>query len=51
MPQLLLSNSIDYTDFFALCVQGGIGNYKAMEIALYRTLGRLPEPEPTHDFC
>ncbi len=26
-------------------------NYEAMEIALYHTLGRLPEPEFTHRFC
>ena len=24
---------------------------KAMEMALYHTLGRLPEPETTHRFC
>jgi transposase len=29
----------------------GFRTYKAMEIALYHTLGRLPEPESTHDFC
>src|ERR1035437_6438663 len=25
--------------------------YKAMEIALYHNLGRLPEPESPHRFC
>ena len=29
----------------------GFRTYKAMEIALYHTLGRLPEPETTHRFC
>ena len=29
----------------------GFRTYEAMEIALYHTLGRLPEPELTHDFC
>lgn len=29
----------------------GFRTYKAMEIALYHTLGRLPEPETTHTFC
>ena len=29
----------------------GFRTYKAMEIALYHTLGRLPEPESTHNFC
>ena len=30
----------------------GFRTYKAMEIALYHTLGRLPEPEEcTHKFC
>lgn len=29
----------------------GFRNYEAMEIALYHTLGRLPEPESTHRFC
>ncbi len=30
----------------------GFRTYKAMEIALYHTLGKLPEPdEPTHKFC
>lgn len=29
----------------------GFRTYKAMEIALYHTLGRLPEPELTHCFC
>jgi transposase len=29
----------------------GFRTYKAMEIALYHTLGRLPEPESTHRFC
>ena len=30
----------------------GFRTYKAMEMALYHTLGRLPEPdELTHRFC
>lgn len=29
----------------------GFRTYDAMEIALYHTLGRLPEPEFTHRFC
>jgi transposase len=29
----------------------GFRTYDAMEIALYHTLGRLPEPESTHTFC
>jgi transposase len=29
----------------------GFRTYKAMEIALYHNLGRLPEPEVTHEFC
>jgi transposase len=29
----------------------GFRTYKAMEMALYHTLGRLPEPETTHRFC
>lgn len=29
----------------------GFRTYDAMEIALYHTLGRLPEPESTHSFC
>jgi len=29
----------------------GFRTYEAMEIALYHTLGRLPEPEFTHRFC
>jgi hypothetical protein len=29
----------------------GFRTFKAMEIALYHTLGRLPEPETTHRFC
>jgi transposase len=29
----------------------GFSTYNAMEIALYHTLGRLPEPESTHRFC
>jgi len=29
----------------------GFRTYRAMEIALYHTLGRLPEPDPTHRFC
>jgi len=29
----------------------GFRTYKAMELALYHNLGRLPEPESTHTFC
>ena len=29
----------------------GFRTYKAMEMALYHTLGRLPEPESSHRFC
>jgi transposase len=29
----------------------GFRTYDAMEIALYHTLGRLPEPESSHSFC
>jgi transposase len=29
----------------------GFRTFEAMEIALYHTLGRLPEPESTHKFC
>ena len=29
----------------------GFRTYEAMEIALYHNLGRLPEPESTHEFC
>jgi transposase len=29
----------------------GFRTFKAMEMALYHTLGRLPEPETTHRFC
>lgn len=29
----------------------GFRTYNAMEIALFHTLGRLPEPESTHRFC
>ena len=29
----------------------GFRTYKATEIALYHTLGRLPEPETAHSFC
>jgi transposase len=29
----------------------GFRTYEAMSIAIYHTLGRLPEPESTHDFC
>jgi len=29
----------------------GSRTFKAMEIALYHNLGRLPEPETTHSFC
>lgn len=29
----------------------GFRTYRAMEVALYHNLGRLPEPESTHKFC
>jgi len=29
----------------------GFRTFKAMELALYHTLGKLPEPETTHRFC
>ncbi len=29
----------------------GFRTFKAMEIALYHNLGRLPEPESPHRFC
>jgi transposase len=29
----------------------GFRTYRAMEVALYHNLGRLPEPEFTHEFC
>lgn len=29
----------------------GFRTFKAMELALYHNLGRLPEPESTHKFC
>ncbi len=29
----------------------GFRTYKGIELALYQTLGRLPEPESTHRFC
>jgi transposase len=29
----------------------GFRTYKAMEIALYHNLGKLPEPKITHEFC
>jgi transposase len=29
----------------------GLRTFRAMEIALYHTLGRLPEPESPHRFC
>lgn len=29
----------------------GFRTFRAVEIALYHTLGALPEPEPTHRFC
>lgn len=29
----------------------GFRTYKAMELALYHNLGKLPEPENTHGFC
>lgn len=29
----------------------GFRTYEALEVALYHNLGRLPEPESTHEFC
>jgi len=29
----------------------GFRTFKAMEMALYHTLGRLPKPETAHRFC
>jgi transposase len=29
----------------------GFRTYKAMEMAMFHTLGKLPEPESTHRFC
>jgi transposase len=29
----------------------GFRTFKAMDMALYHTLGRLPEPESAHRFC
>ncbi|MDA0710473.1 MAG: ISL3 family transposase, partial [bacterium] len=29
----------------------GFRTYKTMEVALYYTLGNLPEPKFTHRFC
>jgi transposase len=29
----------------------GFRTYEAIEVALYHTLGKLPEPESTHSFC
>ena len=29
----------------------GFRTYNGIEVALYHTLGRLPEPETTHRFC
>ena len=29
----------------------GFRTFDAIEIALYHTLGKLPEPESTHRFC
>jgi len=29
----------------------GFRTFRAMEVALYQTLGKLPEPPPTHRFC
>lgn len=29
----------------------GLRTFDAMETALYHTLGALPEPAPTHNFC
>jgi len=29
----------------------GFRTYRAMEITLYHNLGKLPEPQFTHEFC
>jgi transposase len=29
----------------------GFRTYDGMKIAMYHVLGRLPEPETTHEFC
>lgn len=29
----------------------GFKNLEVIKLALYHTLGRLPEPEATHEFC
>ncbi|MEE2754451.1 MAG: hypothetical protein VX910_10750 [Candidatus Latescibacterota bacterium] len=29
----------------------GFRTYRAMEVAMYHTLGGLPEPPTTHKFC
>ena len=29
----------------------GFRTYDGMKIAMYHALGKLPEPETTHDFC
>jgi transposase len=29
----------------------GFRSYRAVEVALYHSLGRLPEPDFTHRFC
>lgn len=29
----------------------GFRTFKALEVALYHSLGKLPEPPPTHRFC
>jgi hypothetical protein len=29
----------------------GFRSYRCLEIALYHTLGQIPEPEATHRFC
>jgi transposase len=29
----------------------GFRTYNGIEVALYHTLGRLPEPQTTHRFC
>jgi len=34
-----------------LTTRNGFRSYRCLEIALYHTLGQLPEPEATHRFC
>ncbi|MSU34043.1 MAG: ISL3 family transposase, partial [Pedosphaera sp.] len=29
----------------------GFRTFRALEVALYHSLGKLPEPTPTHRFC